>query len=255
LEKCKSEVNFTVKAWDKRFSQQATWTKDLRDYIFEKANLPNKAQVLEVGCGTGAFLKEIPNKLVKFGIDFDFNRLIYGKTQLTKANLACSNAKFLPFPNQSFDMTVCHYFLLWLHDPLQVLREMRRVTKKEGVIAAFAEPDYGLATGYSDVIIQICELQIKSLSNQGANPLMGRQLVKLFNDLGLNQVETGRLDTDTGVMDKKLDLDLELEVIENDIKGLIENHKLHALLSTFRKEIQQSPSTQEVPTFFAFGFV
>ena len=37
-----------------------------------------------------------------------------------------------PFTNASFDLTFCHYLLLWLKDPLSAIKEMKRVTRPGG---------------------------------------------------------------------------------------------------------------------------
>ncbi|NTW13004.1 MAG: hypothetical protein HGA30_06805, partial [Anaerolineales bacterium] len=57
--------------WHTRYSQQAKWTRDLRDYIFGKIKLDNAHHVLEVGCGTGAILSELPPRLSIHGLDLD----------------------------------------------------------------------------------------------------------------------------------------------------------------------------------------
>lgn len=248
-------MTFTIQDWNRRFSQQAQWSKDLREYVFRKANLEKSATILEVGCGTGAFLQQTPEYLTKFGIDIAMDRLDYARKRLQKINLTCADASSLPFPEYCFEMTVCHYLLLWLHDPLRVLSEMQRVTKSGGIVAAFAEPDYGFSSGYLSICDQIHALQKISLMNQGANPLMGRELGELFTKLDLQNVESGRLIPNPDLMNKKRDINLDVNVIQNDLLNLLHADELKIMLRAWRKEIKQNPSHQEIPTFFAFGFV
>lgn len=248
-------MTFTINDWNRRFLQQARWSKELREYVFSKANLESSAKILEVGSGTGAFLHQIPNNLIKFGIDIDLDRLKYGKKHLQKSNLTCADAYSLPFPGRSFEMTVCHYLLLWLHEPLKVLGEMKRVTKRGGIVAAFAEPDYGFTAGQSPVNAQIHALQKDSLIAQEANPLIGRKLAELFKKLDLVDLESGRLFTNPSLLMKKEDIDLEMRVIRNDINLLLDPNELKRLLHAWRQETEQNPSSQEVATYFAFGYV
>lgn len=47
-----------------------------------------------------------------------------------------ASALHLPFPDSSFDIVHCHQVLLHLPDPLQALKEMRRVVKKGGRVCS-----------------------------------------------------------------------------------------------------------------------
>ncbi len=53
--------------WHTRYTQQAKWTRDLRAYIFNKIKLNESNRVLEVGCGTGAILSELPTNISLHG--------------------------------------------------------------------------------------------------------------------------------------------------------------------------------------------
>jgi hypothetical protein len=44
--------------WHSRYLQQAGWTSKLRGYLFQRAGVDKASRVLEVGCGTGAVLKD-----------------------------------------------------------------------------------------------------------------------------------------------------------------------------------------------------
>src|SRR5512139_319642 len=104
--------------WHKRFLQQAGWTRDLRHYLFEQAGLSHARRVLEVGCGTGAILVELMPAVTSIGLDLEFGRLKEARQHAAGAELVCADALRLPFPSQSFDITCCHYLLLWVGDPL-----------------------------------------------------------------------------------------------------------------------------------------
>ena len=128
--------------WHRRYLQQAAWTRDLRLYLFEHAGLKKALRVLEVGCGTGAVLADLDTPASIFGLDVDFLRLVGAKSHVSAAVLTCGNALGLPYSPGVFDLTFCHFLLLWVGDPLQALREMKRVTRPGGSVLALAEPDY-----------------------------------------------------------------------------------------------------------------
>ncbi len=72
-------MNFEIN-WHKRFLQQARWTKSLRDYLFDRAQLPTIAKILEIGCGTGAILSDLKGLSsgggpTLFGIDLQASHL------------------------------------------------------------------------------------------------------------------------------------------------------------------------------------
>jgi ubiquinone/menaquinone biosynthesis C-methylase UbiE len=128
--------------WHSRFLQQASWTRDLRQYVFEQAGLNQARSVLEVGCGTGAVLSGLVTPAVQHGLDLDCARLLEAHTHAPRAVLTCGNALALPYPPAVFDITFCHFLLLWVRDPLQALDEMKRVTRPGGAVLALAEPDH-----------------------------------------------------------------------------------------------------------------
>ncbi|MFT3891722.1 MAG: class I SAM-dependent methyltransferase [Anaerolineales bacterium] len=128
--------------WHRRYTQQATWTRDLRSYLFEKAGLVNAHRVLEAGCGTGAILSELTTSAVLYGLDVNPAVLAECQVHAPKTTLVQGDALSLPYSDASFEIVYCHFLLLWVTDPLQSLLEMKRVTQPGGHIIAFAEPDY-----------------------------------------------------------------------------------------------------------------
>src|SRR5665648_121045 len=135
----KPEIN-----WHARFTQQAGWTSPLRSHLYQRAGLQNASLVLEVGCGTGAILSDLPTitDASIHGLDLEYTRLQEAGMHVPSASFVNGNALALPYPARLFDVCFCHFLLLWVGDPVQVLREMHRVTRTEGAILVMAEPDY-----------------------------------------------------------------------------------------------------------------
>ena len=141
--------------WHTRYAQQAEWTRNLRTYIFNKIQLNASSRVLEVGCGTGAILSELPTHLSLHGLDIDPGALAQCQSHVPSASLIRANALQLPYPDNSFDVVYCHFLLLWVSYPMRALLEMKRVTKKGGHIIAFAEPDYRARVDKPEELVQL----------------------------------------------------------------------------------------------------
>lgn len=84
--------------------------------------------VLDVGCGTGQWLKALmPYGVVPAGIDLSTRAVTACKDQLPEAEIACGPAEALPFADGRFGIVTCLGSLEHFLNPLAALREMRRV--------------------------------------------------------------------------------------------------------------------------------
>lgn len=99
--------------------------------------------ILDVGCGPGSisidFARLIPDGHVT-GIDVADP---LDEARASAAALGVNNVEFrvgdihaLDFPDASFDVVHAHQVLQHIADPIQALREMRRVAKPGGIVAA-----------------------------------------------------------------------------------------------------------------------
>ena len=111
--------------------------------------------VLEVGCGSGAVLSDFQGykKINLFGIDIDFSILNIAHGVAPQANVINGDGYQLPIKNKCCDITYCHYLLLWLKNPVQVLGEMMCITKRGGTVIAMAESDYGGRIDFPSALI------------------------------------------------------------------------------------------------------
>lgn len=250
----------SVEQWHARFREQATWTHDLRGYIWERLGLYNSANetfLLEVGCGTGAVLTDLPqtpNSRI-LGVDINLEYISLGKQLLPQAEFVGGNGMALPLPSKRFDVAFCHYFLLWLPEPLLVLREMRRVVKDGGVILALAEPDYGGRIDYPPALEILGKLQQEALIQQGANPFSGRSLAYLFTQAGLSNVETGILGANWRIASSLDQFQTEWQVLRDDLANRVNEQELEKLFLADQAARQAGVRILYVPTFYAMGFV
>jgi len=239
--------------WHKRFVQQAAWTSELRLFLFERTGMAVTQRVLEVGCGTGAILSGLATRAAVHGLDLEPARLAEARLNAPQASLACANALLLPYASGVFDITFCHFLLLWVRNPLQALCEMKRVTRPGGSILALAEPDYTARVDKPDVLAPLGRWQAESLRRQGADPSLGRRLAELFRQAGIRPIETGSLHRDGERPPAPGERDLEWEVLESDLAGLVPAEEIQRLKRLDEAAWECGERVLYVPTFFAWG--
>ena len=240
--------------WHKRYLQQALWTRDLRAYLFKQTGLNETSRVLEVGCGTGAILSEVPDHPSLYGLDIDPEALAQCRMHAPSAFLARGDARKLPYLNESFDIIYSHFLLLWVDDPLQALLEMKRVAKTGAHVLAFAEPDYSSRIDQPRELIPLGQWQAESLRRQGADPGLGARLGDLFFRAGIELLETGTIQ---GAESRPSPADWETEwaVIEDDLAGLIPAEAVQKMKRLDEQARARGERELHVPTYFAWGRV
>jgi SAM-dependent methyltransferase len=240
--------------WHARYLQQAAWTRPLRDYLFSRTGLENASRVLEVGCGSGAILSEFTNRpCAIYGLDNQSTLLEEARLHAPEAQLICADAHIIPYPNHTFDISYCHFLLLWVQNPLQVLREMNRVTRPGGTILALAEPDYIRRIDQPEALIPLGRWQTESLQKQGADPGLGFHLADLFHKAGIQLIETGTLDTAEDHQPAPEERGLEWDVLASDLSGIIPAREFQRLKLLDEQAWAQGQRILHVPTYFAFG--
>ena len=106
-------------------------------------------RILEVGIGTGINAPMYPSHCHVTGIDFSARMLAKARDRverkgLTNVTLFEMDAANLTFPDDSFDVVYAPYVISVVSDPVQVVREMRRVCRPGGkfiVLNHFRSPN------------------------------------------------------------------------------------------------------------------
>jgi ubiquinone/menaquinone biosynthesis C-methylase UbiE len=117
---------------------------------FLLSHLREDAAVLDVGCGPGNITADLALRVPRgsvIGIDQSDEIVARATNDYppdTQANLSfrVGNVFALDFADATFDVVYVHQVLQHLHDPVSALREMRRVLKPAGLLAA-READFG----------------------------------------------------------------------------------------------------------------
>jgi ubiquinone/menaquinone biosynthesis C-methylase UbiE len=96
-----------------------------------RALLPPGESLLEVGAGTGLWLKRLPYAR-KVGLEPSSAMLQVGRRRVPEATWVEGRAEALPFPGQSFDVVLLFTVLEFVEDVEKALVEARRVLKPGG---------------------------------------------------------------------------------------------------------------------------
>jgi ubiquinone/menaquinone biosynthesis C-methylase UbiE len=246
-------VNFSISEWHRQFVRQARWTRDWRIRLYRQAGLWQAQNILDVGCGTGFVTEEIAQhtKGKVIGLDMDLSMIEWAERKESRIEWTIGDACQLPFSEAKFDLVICNFLLLWVQNPAEVVREMVRVTKKGGFILDTAEPDYGGRIDYPTEL-PIAELMSKALRKAGANPNIGRQLRKLFNEAGLSS-EIGVIASLWNQEQMTAELDEEWQLIERSIGDESEVETLERYKNLEKQAFQTGERLMFMPIFYAIG--
>ncbi len=242
----------TAESWHSWFTHQAAWTRATRQWLYGQVGLSAARAVLEVGCGTGVIAGEVAKVgPAVVGLDLSTDMLAVARREAPAVQCAQGDAHALPFPDNTFDLVLCHYLLLWLADPAQGLREMARVVRPGGAVLACAEPDYGGRVDHPPELVPLGQLQAESLRRQGADPSIGRRLGELFATAGLQAtvgVMAGRWERPSPES-----LDAEWAMRRHDLQGMLPPEELNRLEKLDRAAAAAGRRTLFVPTFYAWA--
>jgi len=243
--------------WHDRYLQQARWTSEIRQHLFNRTGASSEDEILEVGSGTGAILEKIASEGYPHltGIDIDGKALSFTKRNNQHLELVQGDGHHLPFSNETFNISLCHYLLLWVRKPEQILAEMRRVTRSGGCLMALAEPDHQARIDYPPPLDELGRLQTHALQKQGADTAMGRKIQALFAQEGLINIETGILGGQWTVEERNKRDASEWMTLRSDLSQRLSEETLSEYKRADQQARKEGYRILFIPTFYTFGLV
>ncbi len=240
-----------------QYQTQAGWTAAIRAQWFDRLALQPSQSVLEVGSGTGVIISDIGlmHDCHTFGLDIDPQAVHFAHTVDPNTRYTIGNGIDLPFPAAIFDVTICHFLLMWLESPSNVLSEMKRVTQPGGWVLALAEPDYGGRIDYPPGISPLGQLQEEALLRQGCDTRIGRRLRALMNELDLEDFRFGVLGGDWEENTMEGMQNSEWQMLTCDLKDSIPPDELNNLHQLDQTAWIKGSRILFVPTFYGGGRV
>ncbi|KAL7921884.1 S-adenosyl-L-methionine-dependent methyltransferase [Trichoderma austrokoningii] len=128
-----------------------TWRTAANSAAYLLPHLKPDMKVLDVGCGPGTITVDLAAKHLPQGHITGLEnaaavlvqaRELAKERGVSNVDFVEGDANALQFADETFDVVVCHQVLQHVKDPVNILREMRRVAKTGGIVAA-RESDFG----------------------------------------------------------------------------------------------------------------
>ena len=154
-------------------------------------------RLLDVGCGPGTITLDLA-QLVAPGqtVALEREETVLAEVQALAARrglddlvTTVGDVYALEFDDASFDIVHAHQVLQHLTDPVAALREMRRVTRPDGLVAA-RDGDYATMTWYPTEprLERWLEVYCAVARSNGAEPDAGRRLLSWAHSAGFSRV-------------------------------------------------------------------
>jgi ubiquinone/menaquinone biosynthesis C-methylase UbiE len=97
--------------------------------IFRKLGLPKSAEIIEMGCGTGFFLRRLQKDNYYNLWGLDFSAQVLEPLSKTGIKAVCTDAKKSGFKNNYFDLVFSDGVLEHFQSPQPFLKEFARISK------------------------------------------------------------------------------------------------------------------------------
>ncbi|HLK18945.1 MAG TPA: class I SAM-dependent methyltransferase [Bryobacteraceae bacterium] len=173
------------------------WSRLLARPFLDFANVADSGEFLDVGSGTGALaftLAERKPRVQVGGIDPSKEYVDYAASKnpsRDRVRFEVGDAQELRFGDGSFDGSLSLLVFNFIPDPLKALKELRRVTKAEGRIAA-AVWDYGegmkMLRTFWDSVVHL-DPKADKLDERHMRLCRAGELSELWRQGGLKDIE------------------------------------------------------------------
>ena len=183
-------MSFTVAAdsYDRFMGRYSTLLAPL---LADLAGVQRGQRALDVGCGPGALTTELVTRLGAesvAAVDPSEPFVTAARERHPGVEVQRAAAEELPFPDDGFDVTLAQLVVHFMADPVAGLREMARVTRPGGVVAACV---WDLGGGRAPISLFWKAVRQDDSTADDESGLAGvrqGQLTELFETAGLHDV-------------------------------------------------------------------
>jgi SAM-dependent methyltransferase len=168
----------------------------LAPLLADLASVEGGQRVLDVGCGPGALTTELVARVGPgsvSAVDPSASFVTTARERHAGVDVQRAAAEQLPFPDGMFDTALAQLVVHFMADPVAGLREMGRVTRERGVVAACVW-DHAGGEGPLSVFWEAAHALDAGVADE--SQLAGAReghLGELFREAGLREVEESEL--------------------------------------------------------------
>lgn len=150
--------------------------------LCDAANIFPGHTVLDVACGTGATTREAAARVKPAGhvtgLDRNGGMLAVARARAPEIEWIEGLAEELSFADDSFDVVLCQFGLMFFDDRTQALQQMRRVVRPGGRVVVTVWDEETTSPGYDGMIELIDEMFGETAANALRAPfILGEQQV------------------------------------------------------------------------------
>jgi ubiquinone/menaquinone biosynthesis C-methylase UbiE len=163
------------------------------------AGIQHGQRVLDVGSGPGALTTVLVERLGSQNVaaaDPSEPYVAAARERHRGVDVVIARAEELPFPDAAFDAALAQLVVHFLKDPVAGLREMARVTRSGGTVAACVWDHEGGGGPLSGFWAAVHELDPAAHDESGLPGARGGHLTELLTEAGLDDVTETLLRTE-----------------------------------------------------------
>ncbi|MFB9238772.1 class I SAM-dependent methyltransferase [Plantactinospora siamensis] len=169
------------------------YSEPLAERFVEFAGLTPGQSALDVGCGAGALTAELVARLgagAVAAVDPSNALVAAARTRFPEVDIRRAAAESLPFPDDAFDVAYAQLVVHFMADPVAGLREMARVTRPAGVVAACVWDHAGGSGPLAVFWRAALDLDPRAHDESGLAGAREGHLAELFAAAGLRDIES-----------------------------------------------------------------